>query len=60
PILKQAKSETEANLILNTIALLKEVKDDFQIQIPRGIFDPEWLSSEGRLVNRRLEYINGK
>ena len=60
PILKQAKSETEANLILNTIALLKEVKDDFQIQIPREIFDPEWLSSEGRLVNRRLEYINGK
>ena len=57
-ILKNIDSETEANLVLNTIALLTSVKDDFQIEISRDLVDKEWLSHPNRLVYRRLEFIN--
>lgn len=57
-IIKNAKSETETNLILNSIALVKTVKSDFKINIPKTMFPSEWYDQEGDLVNRRVEFIN--
>jgi arylsulfatase A-like enzyme len=57
-IVKNAGSETECNLMMNTVALLKSVRNDFEIQIPRSYFDPTWQDKANDLVNRRLEFIN--
>lgn len=57
-VIKNAKSETETNLILNSVALLKTVKPDFEINIPETLFPKEWYDKPGDLVNRRLEFIN--
>ncbi|TMU57318.1 sulfatase [Flagellimonas algicola] len=57
-ILGNSKSETEANLILNSVALLKTVKANFEIQIPKTMFPPEWYDQEGDLINRRVNFIN--
>ena len=57
-ILENSKSETETNLILNSIALLKTVKFDFNITIPKTMFPLEWYDQDGDLVNRRLDFIN--
>lgn len=57
-IVENAKSETETNLILNSVALLKTVKSDFKINIPKSIFLPEWYDQEKDLVNRRVDFIN--
>ncbi len=57
-IVKNAKSETEPNLILNSIALLKTVKPDFEINLPKSIFQADWVEKDGDLVNRRIEFIN--
>ena len=57
-LLKSVKSESEANLILNSIALLKSVKPNFELELPENIFNPEWLKEEGDLVNRRIDFIN--
>lgn len=59
-IVENAKSETETNLVLNSIALLKTVKSDFRINIPETMFPSEWYDQEGDLVNRRLGFINGE
>ncbi|EAR02283.1 sulfatase [Maribacter sp. HTCC2170] len=59
-IVKNAKSETEANLILNSIALLKMVQPDFEIHITNSIFPTDWLAKDGDLVKRRIEFINSK
>ena len=57
-ILKNAKSETEANLVLNSIALIKTVRPGFNINIAKSMFPSEWLEKEGDLVRRRIEFIN--
>ena len=57
-ILKNANSEPEATLLLNTVALLKTVKDDFQIVLSPDLFDPSWLDKKGALVNERIKFIN--
>lgn len=57
-IIKSARSETEANLILNTIALLKMVRPDFRITIPREIFNSSWFKTENSLVSRRYDFIH--
>jgi arylsulfatase A-like enzyme len=57
-ILQQAKSKTEANLMLNSVALLKTVKTQFQIEIPKNLFPPEWVKKEQDWVSRRVEFIN--
>lgn len=59
-IVKSSKSETETNLILNSVALLKMVRPDFKINLPKELFDPAWIAEKGDLVNRRITYINGK
>ena len=56
--LKAAKSESESNLILNTVALLTEVNKDFSIAIPEEFFEKAWLNGRGTIVDKRLEYIN--
>lgn len=58
-IIKNAKSETETNLILNSIALMKTVRPGFNINIPKTMFPSEWYDKEGDLVNRRVDFING-
>ena len=58
-IVKNAKSETETNLILNSIALLKTAKPNFKLDLPKSMFPSEWLENEGDLVRRRIEFING-
>ena len=57
-IIKNAKSETETNLILNSIALIKTVRPDFRIDIPKSMFPSDWVNQEGDLVNRRVDFIN--
>ena len=59
-IIENAKSETETNLILNSIALIKTVKSDFKINIPKTMFPSEWYDQEGDLVNRHIDFINGE
>jgi len=57
-IIENSKSETETNLILNSIALVKTVRSDFKIKIPKSMFPSDWVDQEGDLVNRRTEFIN--
>ncbi|MGB5436521.1 MAG: sulfatase [Maribacter sp.] len=57
-ILQNVTSESEANLILNSIALLKSVKPNFELELPKSIFNPEWINEEGDLIKRRIEFIN--
>lgn len=59
-IIKNAKSETETNLILNTIALVKTEKSDFKISISKSMFPAEWYDKDGDLVNRRVNFINAE
>lgn len=54
--LRTAKSPTEANLILNTPALLKDHKG-YQLEIPEHFIKPEYLSMPGELAGRRLSYL---
>ena len=55
--LQNAESLTEANLILNTIALLKDRGLDYKIQLKANLVNPEWTKKEGDLVRRRMEYL---
>jgi len=57
-IIKNAKSETETNFILNSIALIKTVRTDYKINIPKTMFPAEWYDKPGDLVNRRADFIN--
>jgi len=57
-IVKNAKSEVETNLVLNSIALLKMVKPDFSTTLPKRMFSKEWVDQEGDLVNERIGFIN--
>ncbi|MEX0288291.1 MAG: sulfatase [Flavobacteriaceae bacterium] len=58
-IVKNAKSEAEANLVLNSIALFKTLNADFEMNIPKSMFPSKWYDKEGDLVNRRIDFING-
>lgn len=57
-ILKQAKSKTEANLILNTVAMLKEKKLGYRFSFSKDLIDSSWVKNPRDLVSRRLEFIN--
>lgn len=59
-ILKNARSESEATLILNSVALLKMLSPDFKITLTDTLFDPEWIDEEEDLVRRRIQFINGE
>ncbi|MCB9082024.1 MAG: sulfatase-like hydrolase/transferase [Lewinellaceae bacterium] len=54
--LKNAQSPTEANLILNTIVLLRDSKG-FPFVINRDLFNPKWFENEAELFIQRLDYL---
>ncbi len=59
-LIEQASSKPEANLMLNTVALLETVNPNFNIQIDPSSVDPSWIATENDLVNRRFQFINSK
>lgn len=56
-LLRNSKSETEANLILNSFALIKSLNPDFELNITKDIFPFEWYDQPNDLVNRRIDYL---
>jgi hypothetical protein len=58
-LLKNAKSETEANLILNSLALIKSLKPQTKFNLSKEIFLPEWYDKPNDLINRRMDYLIG-
>ena len=59
-LLKSAKTETEANLMLNTLALLKTKNPSYKLEISKEVFPENWLPpirNENALVNRRMNYL---
>ncbi|HKK76098.1 MAG TPA: sulfatase-like hydrolase/transferase [Saprospiraceae bacterium] len=57
-LVSAAESETEANLMLNSVALIRMVRPELAINIPRSAVPVEWIEREQDLVNRRLDFIN--
>lgn len=55
--LKNARTPIEANLILNSIALLKEA---YPFNLTKELFDPNWLKDDKLLFLRRLDYFKDK
>ena len=58
--LKNAESEVEANLILNTVTLLQDGQPGYKFNINPGIFPKEWRSNVRGNVSRRLAYFTGE
>lgn len=58
--IEKARSHTEANLILNTVALLKDTALGYTIEFDAKLIKQEWLDAKPSLVFRRMEYLNGK
>ena len=58
-LLKNAKSETEANLILNSLALVKSSRPQLKFNLSKEIFPPEWYDKPNDLVNRRMDHLIG-
>ncbi len=57
-LIRNANSETEANLMLNSVALLKTVNSGFQGQLNPNDFNPDWVKRENSLVNQRIKFLN--
>ncbi len=55
--LRDAQSDIEAHLILNTVALLRDSKPGYDVSLSRDIFPSEWLEASRSNVNRRLDYL---
>tara|TARA_B100000212_G_scaffold294253_1_gene236878 strand:+ start:14865 stop:16694 length:1830 start_codon:yes stop_codon:yes gene_type:complete len=58
--LKNAESEVEANLILNTVTLLQDGQPGYEFNINPDIFPKEWRSHVRGNVSRRLAYFRGE
>ena len=58
-LLKNTKSETQANLILNTLALIKSLKPKLKFNLSKEIFPSDWHDKPNDLVNRRMDYLIG-
>jgi len=56
-LLKNAQSETEANLMLNSLALIKNFKPQTKFDFTKEIFPSEWYDRPNDLVNRRMDYL---
>ena len=59
-LLKNAKSETEASLILNSLALVKSSRPGLKFNLSKEIFPPKWYDKPNDLVNRRMDHLIGK
>lgn len=57
-VLASSRTETETNLLLNSIALIRTRRPDFEIKIPKSMFPEAWTDQAGDLVNRRIDFIN--
>jgi arylsulfatase A-like enzyme len=57
--LKNAESEVEANLILNTVTLLQDGQPGYEFNINPGVFPKEWRTNVRGNVSRRLAYFTG-
>lgn len=53
--LATAESGVEANLILNTLVLLRDGEPGYEFNVPRDLF--KFPSEEMELINRRLQYL---
>lgn len=58
--LKNAESEVEASLILNTVTLLQDGQPGYEFDINPDIFPKEWRSNVRGNVSRRLAYFRGE
>jgi len=59
-LLKSAKTETEANLMLNTLALIKTRNPNYKLDLSKDVFSKNWLPpirNENALINRRMNYL---
>ena len=56
-LLENASSETEANLMLNTLSLVKQYQPEIKFNFTKEIFPAHWYDKPNDLVNRRLEYL---
>lgn len=55
--LKAAKTPVEANLMLNTVALIHAVKPEYKIEVKKSFFKSEWYEDNRAVFLRRLEYF---
>ena len=56
-LLKNANSESEANLMLNTLALIKTKNPNYKLELNKSVFPKKWFERENALVNRRMNYL---
>ena len=56
-ILENANSAVEANLMLNTLSLIKAYYPDIELNFSKTIFPKEWYDKEKDLINRRIEFL---
>ena len=56
-VLKNANSESEANLMLNTLALIKTKNSDYKLELNKSVYPDKWFEKENGLVNRRMNYL---
>ena len=56
-LLENAHSETEANLMLNTLSLIKEYEPNIKFNFSKEIFPTQWYDKPNDLVNRRSELL---
>lgn len=58
--LKDAKTATEANLVLNTIALLHDIGLNYKFDLSTDLVQKQWLVNRGSLIKERLQYLGVK
>ena len=56
-LLENADSETEANLMLNTLSLINEYQPNIKFNFSKEIFPAQWYDKPNDLVNRRSELL---
>jgi len=56
-LLKSAKSESEANLMLNTLALIKTKDPNYILELNKSVFPEKWIKTKNSLVNRRMDFL---
>lgn len=57
--LRASADPVEANLILNTVVLLRDGRPGYPFTIEPGWFAAEWRAEQNNQMNRRLEYLTG-
>lgn len=56
-LLENANSETEANLMLNSLSLIKQYQPNTEFNLSKEIFPARWYDKPNDLVNRRAEFL---